>query len=59
MEILSFITIGFIFCVIQFLISSKVKNVWIKSLPIGVTIIGLLFCFIIYILVCLVQLLPV
>lgn len=51
MKFLIFISIGFIFCIIQIIqswISSKLKKAWIKSAPIGITIIGLLYCFILY-----------
>ncbi len=48
MKILSFITIGFIFCVLQFLISNKVKKTWVKWVPIGITVVGLLFCLVTY-----------
>ena len=40
--------IGTIFCVVQFLILSKVKKYWIKWMPMGVTIAGFLFCFVLY-----------
>ena len=40
--------IGIIFCVVQFLILSKVKKSWIKWLSVGVSIAGFLFCFVLY-----------
>lgn len=48
MEFLYFVGIGVVFCVIQFLILSKVKKYWIKWIPMGVTIAGFLFCFVLY-----------
>ena len=48
MEFLILISIGFIFCIIQFCILRKLKRVWIKWIPIGTTVISLLFCFILY-----------
>ena len=40
--------IGIIFCVVQFLILSKIKKYWIRWIPMGVTIAGFLFCFVLY-----------
>lgn len=40
--------IGIIFCIIQFFILNKTKKSWIKWLPMGVTIAGFLFCFVLY-----------
>ena len=48
MEFLYYGGIGIIFCVVQFLILSKVKKSWIKWLPVGVSIDGFLFCFVLY-----------
>lgn len=48
MSFLYFGGIGIIFCIVQFLILSKVKKSWIKWLPTGVTIAGLLFCLVLY-----------
>ena len=48
MDFLYFGGVGIIFCVVQFLILSKVKKAWIKWLPMGVTIAGFLFCFVLY-----------
>jgi len=48
MDFLYFGGIGIIFCVVQFLILSKVKKYWIRWIPIGITFISLLFCFILY-----------
>lgn len=48
MEFLILISIGFIFCIIQFWISSKLKRSWIKWTPIGITVIGLVFCLVLY-----------
>ena len=48
MEFLILISIDFIFCIIQFCILRKLKRVWIKWIPIGTTVISLLFCFILY-----------
>ena len=48
MEFLYYGGIGIIFCVVQFLILSKVKKSWIKWLPVGVSIAGFLFCFVLY-----------
>ena len=48
MEFLYYGGIGIIFCVVQFLILSKVKKPWIKWLPVGVSITGFLFCFVLY-----------
>ena len=48
MMFLYFGGIGIVFCVVQFLVLSKFKKHWIKWLPAGVTIAGLLFCLIAY-----------
>lgn len=48
MEFLILISIGFIFCIIQFWTSSKLKKAWMKWIPIGITVTGLLFCFVLY-----------
>lgn len=48
MKFLYFGDIGIIFCVVQFLILSKIKKSWIKWFPMAVTIAGLLFCLILY-----------
>lgn len=48
MEFSILISIGFIFCIIQFGISNKLKKSWIKWTPIGTTVIGLLFCLVLY-----------
>lgn len=48
MEFLILISIGFIFCIIQFWILRKLKKAWIRWIPIGITFISLLFCFILY-----------
>lgn len=40
--------IGIIFCILQFLILLKIKKSWIKWLPIGLTIAGLMFCLVLY-----------
>lgn len=48
MEFWGVVFIGFIFCVIQFWISNKIKKAWIKCIPIGITVLGLLFCFVLY-----------
>ena len=48
MEFSILIFIGFIFCIIQFGISNKLKKSWIKWTPIGITVIGLLFCLVLY-----------
>ena len=48
MEFLYFVGIGVVFCVVQFLILSKVKKSLIKWFPMGVTNAGLLFCLIVY-----------
>ena len=40
--------IGIIFAIVQFLILIKRKKTWVKWLPIGVNIIGLLFCLALY-----------
>ena len=48
MDFLYFGGVGIIFCVVQFLILSKVKKAWIKWLSMGVTIAGFLFCFVLY-----------
>lgn len=48
MEFLILISIGFIFCIIQFFILNKLKKSWIKWTPIGITVSGLLFCLVLY-----------
>lgn len=48
MRFLYFGGIGIIFCIVQFLILIKAKKCWIKWLPTGVTIAGLLFCLVLY-----------
>ena len=48
MEFLILISIGFIFCIIQFWTSSKLKKAWMKWIHIGITVTGLLFCFVLY-----------
>lgn len=48
MESLILISIALIFCIIQFRILSKIKKTWIKAIPIGITVISLLWCFVLY-----------
>ena len=47
-DFLYFGGIGIIFCIVQFLVLLKIKKIWIKWLPIGLTIAGLLFCLVLY-----------
>ena len=48
MSIFYFIGIIVIFCVLQFILSTKTNNALIKYLLITATTIGLLFCFVLY-----------
>lgn len=48
MGVFYLIGIMVIFCVLQFVLSAKIKNVLIQHLLIGATTIGLLFCFVLY-----------
>lgn len=48
MSIFYFIGIIVILCVLQFILSTRTNNAFIKYLPITATIISLLFCFVIY-----------
>lgn len=36
--------IGIIFCIVQLLVLIKTKKVWVKWLPVSLTVAGLLFC---------------
>ena len=46
--ILVFIGFAVVFGAIQMLLSRKVKNIFVRSLPIALTVVGLLFCLVTY-----------